>query len=58
MNVSQDMISFDAEHAAVHYPPDRRFRTWIRSSFLLIVAAAVSAKAIWANLGSTETTDR
>ncbi len=33
------MISFDAAHAAVHYPPDRRFRIWIRPSFL--VAAAV-----------------
>lgn len=28
------MISFDAAHKAVHYPPDRRFRIWIRSSFL------------------------
>jgi DMSO/TMAO reductase YedYZ molybdopterin-dependent catalytic subunit/thiosulfate reductase cytochrome b subunit len=29
------MISFDAAHAAVHYPPDRRFRIWIRPSFLI-----------------------
>jgi sulfoxide reductase catalytic subunit YedY len=33
------MISFDAAHAAVHYPADRRFRVWIRPSFL--IAAAV-----------------
>ena len=32
------MISFDAAHKAVHYPPDRRFRVWIRPSF---VAGAV-----------------
>ena len=35
------MISFDAAHAAVHYPPDRRFRVWIRPSIL--IAAAVLA---------------
>jgi methionine sulfoxide reductase catalytic subunit len=35
------MIWFDAAHAAVHYPPDRRFRVWIRPSFL--IAAAVLA---------------
>lgn len=28
------MISFDAAHKAVHYPPDRRFRIWIRPSFV------------------------
>lgn len=33
------MISFDAAHAAVHYPPDRRHRIWVRPS--LLVAAAV-----------------
>jgi sulfoxide reductase catalytic subunit YedY len=32
------MISFDPVHKAVHYPPDRRFRIWIRPSF---VAGAV-----------------
>lgn len=26
------MIPFDAEHASVHYPSDRRFRIWIRPS--------------------------
>jgi DMSO/TMAO reductase YedYZ molybdopterin-dependent catalytic subunit/thiosulfate reductase cytochrome b subunit len=35
------MISFDAAHAAVHHPHDRRFRIWIRPSFL--IAAAVLA---------------
>ena len=29
------MISFDAAHKAVHYPPDRRFRIWIRPSFMV-----------------------
>ena len=37
------MISFDAAHAAVHYPPDRRFRIWIRPSILLAVAMLVAA---------------
>jgi hypothetical protein len=27
------MISFDQANAAVHYPPDRRFRIWIRHSW-------------------------
>jgi sulfoxide reductase catalytic subunit YedY len=35
------MISFDAAHAAVHYPPDRRFRIWVRPS--LLIAAALLA---------------
>ncbi|MGA8026976.1 MAG: molybdopterin-dependent oxidoreductase [Bryobacteraceae bacterium] len=35
------MISFDAAHAAVHYPPDRRFRVWIRPSFLIAAAVLV-----------------
>src|SRR5664279_1476142 len=38
---SPGMISFDAAHAAVHHPHDRRFRIWIRPSFL--IAAAVLA---------------
>ena len=25
----QAMVAFDAAHAAVHYPPDRRLRIWI-----------------------------
>jgi DMSO/TMAO reductase YedYZ molybdopterin-dependent catalytic subunit/thiosulfate reductase cytochrome b subunit len=35
------MISFDAAHAAVHHPPDRRFRIWIRPSFLVASALLV-----------------
>jgi methionine sulfoxide reductase catalytic subunit len=35
------MISFDAAHAAVHYPPDRRFRIWIRPSILIATAMLV-----------------
>jgi len=30
------MISFDAAHHAVHYPPDRRFRVWIKPSFIVV----------------------
>jgi sulfoxide reductase catalytic subunit YedY len=33
------MISFDPAHAAVYYPADRRFRVWIRPSFLFAIAA-------------------
>lgn len=32
------MISFDTAHAAVHHPPDRRFRVWISPSFLVFAA--------------------
>ena len=35
------MIRFDGPHAAVHYPPDRRFRIWIRPSFLIAAAVLV-----------------
>ena len=43
------MISFDAAHAAVHYPPDRRFRIWIRPSILIALAmlVAVPVLAAW-----------
>ncbi len=30
------MIAFDAAHKAVHYPPDRRFRIWIKPSFVIV----------------------
>jgi len=30
------MIAFDAAHKAVHYPADRRFRIWIKPSFLIV----------------------
>ncbi len=35
------MISFDAAHAAIHYPPDRRHRIWIRPSILIAAAVLV-----------------
>ncbi|MEO6740473.1 MAG: molybdopterin-dependent oxidoreductase [Chthoniobacteraceae bacterium] len=35
------MIPFDDAHRAVHYPPDRRFRVWIRPSLLAICAGLV-----------------
>ena len=35
------MIAFDAAHRAVHYPPDRRFRMWIRPSILIGAACAI-----------------
>jgi hypothetical protein len=35
------MISFDAAHAAVYYPADRRFRIWIHPSFLIVFAVLV-----------------
>ncbi|HLK49598.1 MAG TPA: molybdopterin-dependent oxidoreductase [Bryobacteraceae bacterium] len=43
------MIAFDTAHAAVHYPPDRRFRVWIRPSVLIAAcaAAALPVLAAW-----------
>ncbi|PYQ69742.1 MAG: hypothetical protein DMG04_27165 [Acidobacteria bacterium] len=35
------MVDFDAAHAAVHYPPDRRFRVWIRPSLVALGALLV-----------------
>ena len=37
------MVRFDAAHRAVHYPPDRRFRIWIRPSILIGIAIAILA---------------
>ena len=37
------MIPFDAEHKAVHYPTDRRFRIWIRPSLVIGLGAAILA---------------
>ena len=37
------MIPFDAAHRAVHYPPDRRFRIWIRPSILIGIGIAILA---------------
>lgn len=31
------MIAFDAAHKAVHYPPDRRFRIWVKPSFIAVI---------------------
>src|SRR5579863_1404976 len=36
------MISFDAAHRAVHFPPDRRFRIWIRPPILIGIAIAIA----------------
>jgi methionine sulfoxide reductase catalytic subunit len=46
------MISFDAAHAAVQYPKDRRFRIWIRPSILIGIGAVVVAAvlAAWIEL--------
>ncbi len=35
------MIAFDAAHAAVHYPSDRRFQIWVRPSLVMMAAAAL-----------------
>ena len=40
------MISFDVEHAAVHYPKDRRFRIWVRPSILIGIGAVVLAAVL------------
>lgn len=43
------MIRFDAEHAAVHYPADRRFRLWIRPSIVvgILIVVAIPIIAAW-----------
>ena len=35
------MIAFDAAHAAVHHPSDRRFTIWIKPAVLTIVVALI-----------------
>jgi methionine sulfoxide reductase catalytic subunit len=40
------MISFDAVHAAVHHPSDRRFRVWIRPSILVAAGGMVVAAVL------------
>lgn len=44
------MITFDAAHRAVHYPPDRRVRLWVRPSALgvLIALALIPLVFAWA----------
>ena len=46
------MIPFDAAHAAVHYPKDRRFRIWIRPSILIGIGVVIIAAvfAAWIEL--------
>ena len=47
------MIVFDAAHRAVHYPPDRRFRIWIRPAIVICTVAAILAviAAAWIEVG-------
>jgi methionine sulfoxide reductase catalytic subunit len=42
------MISFDAAHQAVHYPPDRRFRLGLKPSVVAVVLALVSVPVLLA----------
>ncbi len=43
------MVAFDGAHKAVHYPPDRRFRIWVRPSLIgsACVLAALPLIAAW-----------
>jgi methionine sulfoxide reductase catalytic subunit len=43
------MIAFDALHRAVHYPDDRRFRLWIKPSFIraLVIVVVVPFIIAW-----------
>ncbi len=47
------MIAFDAAHAAVHYPADRRIRIWIRPSILIgaVAVLLVVIVAAWIQVG-------
>ena len=47
--VEGEMVRFDAEHRAVHYPPDRCFRLWIRPSILIGTGIAILSLivAVW-----------
>src|SRR5690348_18094266 len=49
------MISFDPAHRAVHYPPDRRFRIWIRPSILIGIGIAIfsAIAASWIEVALT-----
>jgi len=46
------MIAFDAAHAAVHYPPDRRFHIWIRPSILIALALILALPVLAGGLRS------
>ena len=43
------MIKFDAAHKAVHYPPDRRFRVWLKPSVVgtLLVLVGLPVLIAW-----------
>ena len=43
------MILFDPAHRAVHYPPDRRFRFWIRPSIPIGIGIAIPLcnRGVW-----------
>lgn len=47
------MPEFDAAHAAVHYPSDRRFHLWVRGSILIGIAVVVALllAAAWIEYG-------
>jgi hypothetical protein len=47
------VIVFDAAHATVHYPADRRFRIWIRPSLLaaFLILAALAVVGAWIEFG-------
>ncbi|MEP6474319.1 MAG: hypothetical protein ABJC74_11385, partial [Gemmatimonadota bacterium] len=40
------MIAFDAAHAAVHFPADRRLRIWIRPSILIGIGALIGVALV------------
>ena len=41
------MINFDAAHKAVHFPPDRRFRVWLKPSVVGAVLVLVGRCQCW-----------
>src|SRR5215469_9056592 len=43
------MIAFDAAHKTVHYPADRRFRIWVKPSFIVaaICLALIPLALAW-----------
>src|SRR5436305_239014 len=47
--LEEGMVRFDTAHRAVHYPPDRRFRIWIRPGIVsgLIIAILAVVAAAW-----------
>jgi len=49
------MVAFDAAHRAVHYPPDRRFRIWVRPSIVVGAACVILAliAAAWIEVAAT-----